>query len=75
MDIKREEPLNVGAIINNGIHHALRQNSIDLPYPSLLTELFLATGVALPDAHLQKPIRAFDLNSIIQIASGRAVSE
>ncbi|EXC25221.1 hypothetical protein L484_003434 [Morus notabilis] len=73
--IKRGEPLNVGAIINSGVHHALRKNIIGLPYPSLLTELFLAAGVAMPDAHLEKPIQAFDLNSIIRIASGRTASE
>ncbi|EXC25222.1 hypothetical protein L484_003435 [Morus notabilis] len=73
--IEKGEPLNVGAIINSCIHHALRKHNISLPYPSLLTELFLAAGVALPDAHLEKPIRAFDLNSIMQIASGRAASE
>ncbi|EXB85442.1 hypothetical protein L484_023674 [Morus notabilis] len=73
--IERGEPLNLGAIINSGIHHALRKHNISLPYPSLLTELFLAAGVALPDAHLEKPIRAFDLNSIMRIASGQAASE
>ncbi|EXC33712.1 hypothetical protein L484_008956 [Morus notabilis] len=73
--IEKGEPLNVGAIINSGIHHALRKHNISLPYPSLLMELFLAAGVALPNAHLEKPIRAFDLNSIMRIASGRAASE
>ena len=73
--IERGEPLNVGAIINSGIHNALQKNSISLPFPSLLTELFLNAGVPLPDAHLEKPIRAFDLNSIMRIALGRACSE
>ncbi|EXB89644.1 hypothetical protein L484_018745 [Morus notabilis] len=73
--IERGEPLNVGVIINNGIHHALGHNSIGLPFPWLLTELVLAAGVAIPDEHLKKLIRAFDLNDIIRITSGRAASE